>query len=243
MTQVELRQLGLLDYGTCLQMQRELFEGLIADRRINADSEKGGYLILCSHPHVYTLGKSGKAQNLLIGEEFLRSIGAKMVHTDRGGDITYHGPGQIVGYPILDLGVIGMGLREYIESLEQAVIDTIACWGIKGERDKGATGVWIRQTGRPLRKICAIGVRSSHSVTMHGLALNVNTDLKYFSYINPCGFCDRETTSIAAECGREIDMQQVCSTLTSRFEEIMNVKIINNKSYADRKEMGYQGAG
>lgn len=243
MTQVELRQLGTLDYGTCLNMQRELFDSLIDSRADNAARGNGGYMILCSHPHVYTLGKSGKAQNLLIGEQRLQSIGASFVETDRGGDITYHGPGQIVGYPIFDLGVIGLGLRQYIEYMEQAVMDTIARWGICGQRDEGATGVWISGGGRPLRKICAIGVRSSHSVTMHGFALNVNTDLRYFSYINPCGFTDRAVTSMAEECGRQIDMKQVCDVLTSRFEEIMNIKIINNKSYADRKEMGYQGAG
>ena len=243
MTQVELLQLGMLDYGTCLETQRELFEGLINSRASNAVTGNGGYLILCSHPHVYTLGKSGKAQNLLIGEQLLQSIGASFVSTDRGGDITYHGPGQVVGYPILDLGVVGLGLRQYIEYMEQAVIDTIARWGIEGQRDKGATGVWISGGGRPLRKFCAIGVRSSHSVTMHGFALNVNTDLRYFSYINPCGFTDRAVTSMAEECGKEIDIRQVCDELTRRFEEIMKIKIINNKSYADRKEMGYQGAG
>ena len=243
MTQVELLQLGTIDYGTCLEMQRELFENLINSRADNAAGGKGGYLILCSHPHVYTLGKSGKAQNLLIGEQALRKLGASFVTTDRGGDITYHGPGQVVGYPILDLGVVGLGLRQYIECMEQAVIDTIARWGICGRRDNGATGVWIGGDGLPLRKICAIGVRSSHSVTMHGFALNVNTDLRYFSYINPCGFTDRAATSMAEECGRQLDIRQVCDELVSRFEEIMKIEIINNKSYADRKEMGCQGAG
>ena len=166
------------------------------------------------HPPVYTLGKSGHAENLLVNQEALEAMGAQFFHIDRGGDITFHGPGQLVCYPILDLERIGIGLREYIEALEEAVIRTTARYGIAAGRIAGASGVWIGEgatpdgEGRP-RKICAIGVRSSRYVTMHGFALNVTTDLEWFSRINPCGFTDRGVTSIAAETGSQPSMQEV----------------------------------
>lgn len=183
-------------------------------------------LILCEHPHVYTLGKSGKAGNLLVDEAFLQRIGASYYHIDRGGDITYHGPGQLVGYPLLDLERLGMGLKEYIHALEQTVIDTVAEYGIRAGRVEGAAGVWLPADSRGgLRKICAIGVRSSHYVTMHGFALNVNTRLEYFSYINPCGFTDRGVTSMEKELGRSMEMAEVKRCYLSHFKKNMNVKI------------------
>ena len=169
----------------------------------------GTTILLVEHPPVYTLGKSGHAENLLVNQEALEAMGAQFFHIDRGGDITFHGPGQLVCYPILDLERIGIGLREYIEALEEAVIRTVAEYGIAAGRIAGASGVWIDPGKARPRKICAIGVRSSRYVTMHGFALNVTTDLEWFSRINPCGFTDRGVTSIAAETGSQPSMQEV----------------------------------
>jgi lipoyl(octanoyl) transferase len=191
------------------------------------EGAEAGYLITCQHPNVYTLGKSGKASNLLVDQNFLDRINATFYKIDRGGDVTYHGPGQLVVYPILDLERIGISLREYIYMAEQSVIDTIAEWGVVGERSEGATGVWIAAGGgRPLRKICAVGVRSSHWVTMHGLGFNISTDLRYFGYINPCGFTDRGVTSLSAEVGRPIEVSEVESVLLRHLEKNINIKII-----------------
>ena len=172
-------------------------------------ADDAGTVLLVEHPPVYTLGKSGHAENLLVNQEALEAMGAQFFHIDRGGDITFHGPGQLVCYPILDLERIGIGLREYIEALEEAVIRTVAEYGIAAGRIAGASGVWIDPGKARPRKICAIGVRSSRYVTMHGFALNVTTDLEWFSRINPCGFTDRGVTSIAAETGSQPSMQEV----------------------------------
>ena len=200
---IEVLDKGVIDYGDAWTQQQEHFNALLASTAHPGDNEARGVLMLCEHPHVYTLGKSGHANNLLVSETFLKSIGASYYHIDRGGDITYHGYGQLVGYPILDLSSIGehgLGLKEYIHLLEESVIATIAEWGIEGRRVDHATGVWLAATDtKPERKICAIGVKASRFVTMHGFALNVTTDLKYFSYINPCGFTDKGVTSMAAE--------------------------------------------
>lgn len=241
MQEVRYKDLGTIDYAECWQLQESIFTGIIhsksgAENRQQNDQrgEHGGEkviyeqtLILCEHPHVYTLGKSGAENNLLISNEFLQKIEATYYHIDRGGDITYHGPGQLVGYPILDLEQVGIGLREYIYSIEQAVIETVNEYGIKAGRTDAAAGVWLKTAGnKPIRKICAIGVRSSHYVTMHGFALNVNTDLGYFAHINPCGFKDRGVTSISKELGGvEVDMKQVKQRFISNFEKIINVKI------------------
>ena len=232
---------GIIDYAECWDYQRRLFDALVARkaclRRDSAapcqtpieveEGAEAGYLITCQHPNVYTLGKSGKASNLLVDQNFLDRINATFYKIDRGGDVTYHGPGQLVVYPILDLERIGISLREYIYMAEQSVIDTIAEWGVVGERSEGATGVWIAAGGgRPLRKICAVGVRSSHWVTMHGLGFNISTDLRYFGYINPCGFTDRGVTSLSAEVGRPIEVSEVESVLLRHLEKNMNIKII-----------------
>lgn len=229
---------GVIDYGTAWETQRHYFDGLLVETAAaGADGTEGihpsgsaprGVLMLCEHPHVYTLGKSGHANNLLVSETFLKSIGASYYHIDRGGDITYHGYGQLVGYPILDLSSIGergIGLKEYIHRLEESVIETIAEWGIVGRRVEHATGVWLEATAmRPERKICAIGVKASHYVTMHGFALNVTTDLKYFNYINPCGFTDKGVTSLAAELadtGREVPtLDEVKRVYVRHFERL-----------------------
>lgn len=203
---IEVLDEGVVDYATAWRKQRELFDGLLASSAVSSRPDGDGargVLMLCEHPHVYTLGKSGHANNLLVSKTFLASIGASYFHIDRGGDITYHGYGQLVGYPILDLSSVGeggLGLKEYIHRLEESVIATIAEWGIEGVRVPHATGVWLPAAGgRPERKICAIGVKASRFVTMHGFALNVSTDLRYFDYINPCGFTDKGVTSVAAE--------------------------------------------
>ncbi|MBQ4278896.1 MAG: lipoyl(octanoyl) transferase LipB [Rikenellaceae bacterium] len=182
-------------------------------------------LILCEHPAVYTLGKSGHEGNLLVDETFLRKINASYYRTDRGGDITFHGPGQLVGYPILDLERLGLGLREYVDLLEEAVIATAADYGIGAGRLAGATGVWVGAGGARPRKLCAIGVRSSRYVTMHGFALNVTTDLGYFGYINPCGFTDKGVTSLAAELGRAVMMDEVKVRYGRHFARLFGVEL------------------
>ena len=162
---------------------------------------------------------------MLVSEEYLRSIGAEFFHIDRGGDVTYHGPGQIVGYPILDLDKVGIGLREYIDLLEESVIGVCREWGIEAGRIAGASGVWLEPSTSRARKICAIGVRSSRYVTMHGFALNVATDMRYFQHINPCGFVDRGVTSLEKELGHEVDIEQVKEQLVKQLSEKLNVKI------------------
>ena len=228
MLTVRTIDLGRVPYRDCWEYQQRLFDVLTA--RKGDASDDAGWLLTVEHPPVYTLGKSGKAQNLLVGEEFLRAKGAEYYHIDRGGDITFHGPGQAVCYPILDLARLGIGLREYIFRLEESVIEVVGRYGIRGARIAGASGVWIGEgatpdgEGRP-RKICAIGVRSSRYVTMHGFALNVSTDLRWFSRINPCGFTDRGVASIASETGREVPMNEVKTRVLTHLSEILNVEI------------------
>lgn len=212
---------GLVPYQEAWMRQKNLFESLAEARRTASHYENR--LIFCQHPHVYTLGKHGKDSNLLLDEARLRRVGAELFRIDRGGDITYHGPGQLVCYPILNLEDYRLGLKGYIHLLEEAVIRVCALYGIEAGRVKGATGVWL-DTGMPQeRKICAIGVRSSHFVTMHGLALNVNTDLRYFSYINPCGFVDKGVTSISRELGHPVVMEEVTARLESALKELLHV--------------------
>lgn len=199
---------GLIDYAQAWQRQEALFN-LRLQQKASGEAEAIDRIILCEHFHVYTLGRSGKAANMLISEEQLRRIGASFFHIDRGGDITYHGPGQLVCYPILDLEHYGLGLKDYIHLIEEAVIRICAYYGIEAGRLEKATGVWLDAHEPRARKICAIGVRSSRYVTMHGLALNVCTDLRYFSYINPCGFVDKGVTSLSQELHREVTVQEV----------------------------------
>jgi lipoyl(octanoyl) transferase len=211
---------GLVPYAEAWERQHRLFNDLLA--RKQAGQPHGDCLILVEHPAVYTLGRSGKAGNMLLSEAQLQAIGATLFHIDRGGDITFHGPGQLVAYPILDLEHYGLGLKAYIHRLEEAVIRTCAAYGVKGDRVEGATGVWL-DVGTPReRKICAIGVRSSRFVTMHGLALNVNTDLNYFRYIHPCGFIDKGVTSLAVECGGPVDMQGVKDRLSREITTLIH---------------------
>ena len=185
------------------------------------------HLLFCEHPHVYTLGKSGAKNNLLINDKFLKQINASYFESNRGGDITYHGPGQLVAYPIFDLEQFDFLVKTYIEKLEQAVINTIAVWGIKGHRLEGATGVWLDiDQKQKTRKICAMGVRVSRWVTMHGLALNINTDLNYFNHINPCGFVDKGVTSMEKETGKQINFDDVKQELKQQLSQIFALDYI-----------------
>lgn len=224
------KDLGRMGYSECWDLQRSLFDRALEAKRHSVAADdlgayEAGWLLLVEHNPVYTLGKSGKSENMLVSEVYLRSIGAEFFHIDRGGDITFHGPGQVVGYPILDLEQVGIGLREYIDSIEGAVIDLCAEYGIVAGRVAGASGVWIDGGTARARKICAIGVKSSRYVTMHGFALNVNTDLRYFNHINPCGFADRGVTSLQKELGREVSMEEVKAKVINHLSEKLNVKI------------------
>lgn len=212
----------LIAYPEAWNRQEALFDELVAAKKQGASYINR--IILCEHPHVYTLGRSGKECNMLLSEEQLKAIGATYHHIDRGGDITYHGPGQLVCYPILNLEEFGWGLKEYVHHLEEAVIQVCASYGIEAGRVEGATGVWLDGGKLRARKICAIGVRSSHYVTMHGLALNVNTDLRYFSYINPCGFVDKGVTSLSQELGHEMEMAEVKQRLTSALYHELQIE-------------------
>ena len=210
---------NLIPYAEAWQRQTEWFDTLV---RAKAQGEPyENRIIMCEHPHVYTLGRSGKENNMLLNDDQLKAIQATLFHRDRGGDITYHGPGQITGYPVFDLDTWKLGLKQYIDRLEETIIRFLAIYGIKGERLAGATGVWIDPgVPRKARKICAIGVKSSRFVTMHGFALNINTDLDYFSLINPCGFKDKGVTSLEKEMGMEQDFEEAKARLHSLFTEM-----------------------
>ncbi len=221
-----LRDLGTMEYKACWDLQRALFDGLLERKRTSTQpNDEAGAILLVEHPPVYTLGKSGHAENLLVGRDALEKIGAEFFHIDRGGDITFHGPGQLVCYPILDLERLGIGLKSYIATLEEAVIRTVAQYGIEAGRLDGASGVWIDDGKRMPRKICAIGVHASRFVTMHGFALNVSTDLSWFSRINPCGFVDKGVASIEKETGETVAMDEVKALVIKFLGELLNVKI------------------
>jgi lipoyl(octanoyl) transferase len=220
-----LTDLSLIDYSAAWDMQERLFNHIIAQKKAGL-AETDNYLIFCEHPHVYTLGKSGSESNLLLDMIQLQAKDASFYRTNRGGDITYHGPGQIVGYPILNLETLVSGVREYIEKMEEAIILTLDHFGIKSERLSGATGVWL-DTGKPgrTRKICAIGVRTSHWVSMHGFAFNVNTNLQYFNYINPCGFTDKAVTSLSEELQKPVDMEEVKNILAKKLSMTLGLDL------------------
>jgi len=215
--------LGLRDFKETWDYQEHFFNLKVAEKgRPEGDGKTTpDRLIFVEHNHVYTLGKSGSEQNLLLDYIQLRARDASFYKIDRGGDITYHGPGQLVGYPIFDLEKLKLGLREYIHLLEEAIIRCISRFGIEGSRLEGATGVWIDpDKGARARKICAIGVRASRFVTMHGFALNVNTDLSYFNHINPCGFTDKGVTSIGKETGEKREMDDVKRVMYNTMREV-----------------------
>lgn len=212
-TDIIYRDLGSIEYAEAWDYQEELFHEILSLKKENAP-QTPNYLLFCEHPHVYTLGKSGSEKNLLINNEYLKKKEASFFRTNRGGDITYHGPGQIVGYPIIDLENFGLGIRRYIELLEESVILLLAKYSINAARLEGASGVWL-DAGKPgeARKICAIGVRASRYVSMHGFAFNINTDLDFFNSINPCGFIDKGVTSMQKELGAEQDIEAIKAEL------------------------------
>ena len=212
--------LGLKEYKACWDYQEERLNELVSQKRSTGKPTADNHFILVEHPHVYTLGKSGDEANMMANTEFLKKIEATYFKINRGGDITYHGPGQLVGYPIIDLEHYKIGVREYIERMEDAIIATVAEYGLEAGRKEGATGVWLQPDHKVrARKICAIGVRVSRYVTMHGFALNVNTDMRYYNYINPCGFASSAVTSIQQELGREISMDEVKEIAKKKFNE------------------------
>lgn len=217
----EYIDLGLIEYKDAWNKQED-FNKAIRDHK---DEQIKGKLIFCEHPHVFTMGKSGAQNNMLINDDFLKKIDASYYQSNRGGDITYHGPGQIVGYPIFDLEALHIGVKDYVHKLEEAIIITLKEYNIETTRLDGSTGVWLDVNTPNTRKICAIGVKISKAVTMHGFALNVNTDLNYFSYINPCGFVDKGVTSMAKELGSELDFEEVKSKLQKNIIAVFELNM------------------
>ncbi len=226
-----VKDLGLIEYKEAWEYQEHLFQKILdiksSNRRLGLSNTTPNYFLFVEHPHVYTLGKNGHHDHLLVSDEKLREIGAKFYNINRGGDITYHGPGQIVGYPILDLENFFTDIHKYLRLLEEMVIRTLREYGLKVERSNGETGVWL-DVGTPFaRKICAMGVRASRWVTMHGFALNVNTDLGYFDYMVPCGIKDKAVTSLNVELGvSHVPLSEVKSKLLQHFSTLFNAELI-----------------
>lgn len=223
--------LGLQDYQKVWDIQEKIFTELIQIKTMNyklpqcEQIQEFHHLIFCEHPHVYTLGKSGDEQNLLINQIELQEKDTQFIKTNRGGDITYHGPGQLVGYPIFDLESLNLSIKDYIGGIEEAIIKTIAEYGLKGKSADGAIGVWLDATDDlPERKICAIGVKVSKHVTMHGFALNINTNLDYYNYINPCGFLDKGVTSLQKELGKEMDYEEIKQKVKRHLMEMFHLE-------------------
>lgn len=226
-TSIILQDLGTADFKETWDYQTSLLQEIvdikISNRRENRNEPTKNYFLYVEHPHVYTLGKSGDLKNLLLNERQLKEKGASFYKINRGGDITYHGPGQIVGYPILDLENFFTDIHKYLRLLEESIILTIAEYGLKGMRSEGETGVWL-DVGTPFaRKICAMGIRSSRWVTMHGFALNVNTDLGYFDNIIPCGITDKAVTSMEAELNKKVDLEEVKAKILKHFTTLFEV--------------------
>lgn len=217
--------LKTISFKDAWDYQEKLFQKIIEGKRAKADSYHQ-YLLFCEHPHVYTLGKSGEEKNLLISEEFRAEKDIEYFRINRGGDITYHGPGQLVGYPIIDLEEYKIGVKRYIYLLEEVIIHTLKTFGISATRLDGIIGVWLdADIPAKARKICAIGVRTSRFVTMHGFAFNINTDLKFFDYINPCGITDKGVTSIEKELGHPVDFDEVSDVVKEKFREVFEMQI------------------
>ncbi|GAB3640486.1 lipoyl(octanoyl) transferase LipB [Spirosoma arcticum] len=232
--QVEVRELGLVEYGATWDEQERLFAQIVDQKLRNrtlpddAQLPTPNYLLFCEHPHVYTLGTSGHTDNLLVDQDRLTNeLGASFFKIRRGGDITYHGPGQLVGYPILDLDNFFTDIHRYMRLLEESIILTLADYGLNAGRIDGLTGVWLDNEGGPEpRKICAMGVKASRWVTMHGFALNVNTDLSYFNHIVPCGITDKAVTSMAAELGHSASLTEVADHVWKHMSGLFEMKLI-----------------
>jgi len=231
---VYYQNLGLIDYKEAWDYQEKIFNEIIQEKLQNRERQFGdksltpNYLLLCQHPHVYTLGKSGDSNNLLINESELKKRGASFYHINRGGDITYHGPGQIVGYPIIDLDNFTTDIHKYLRFLEEAIILTLQEFGINGGRIPGLTGVWLDTDNKAkARKICAIGVKTSRWVTMHGFALNVNTNLDFFNYIVPCGIDDKAVTSLSKELNRNVEISNVEEKVKRNIEKVFEMELVD----------------
>ena len=229
---VKFEDLKSIDYKEAWDYQKKLFNEIaevkIANMKKTAEQieETKNYLLFCEHPHVYTLGKHGSEKNLLVDAIQLQAKDATFYKIDRGGDITYHGPGQIVGYPIIGVNNFSLGIRDYIFNIEESIILTLKEYNINAERLKGATGVWLDTHDKSkTRKICAIGVKSSHWITMHGFAFNVNTNLDYFNYINPCGFVDKGVTSMQKEISKKIDFEEVKLKLKNNIARVFGMTL------------------
>ena len=227
---VIFKDLELIDYKKCWDYQEEIFAKTIEikrnNRRKNISVQTENTLIFCEHPHVYTLGKNGDANNLLVNEEHLKIREASFYRINRGGDITYHGPGQIVGYPILDLENFFTDIHKYLRLLEESVILTLKEYGLNGERSHGETGVWFDVGSHKARKICALGVKSSRWVCMHGFAFNINTDLTYFDSIVPCGILDKQVTSLQKELNEEVEILEVKQKLKTHIANLFEMELI-----------------
>lgn len=226
---VIFKDLGSINFKEAWDYQKNLFGQILELKKYNEQlpiceqNTNYNYLLFCEHPHVYTIGKSGSENNLLINKNSLENKGVQFYKIDRGGDITYHGPGQIVGYPIFNLEAFSMGVKQYIHNLEETVILTLENFAVQAGRLKGATGVWLDPDDpEKAHKICAIGVKASRYVSMHGFAFNVNTDLAYYNYINPCGFIDKGVTSMQKELGKKINLEDVKDNLLKSFERVFN---------------------
>lgn len=231
MPEVIFKQLGLIDYKEAWDIQEDLFQDTISDKIKIRNGEEGittkNYLLFCEHPHVYTLGKSGSQDNLLLNDKELKDNSASFYKINRGGDITYHGPGQLVAYPIFDLDHFFSDIHKYLRFLEEAVINTLLEYGIKSGRVEGLTGVWIDGDSPKARKICALGVKSSRWVTMHGIGFNVNSDLAYFGNIIPCGIDDKAVTSMEKELGSKLDMKEVSEVLKQNLAKQFGFSYVN----------------
>jgi len=230
---VFFRDLGLIDYREAWDLQEQLFNEIVERKLANRQLDEGQklihhhHLLFCEHPHVYTLGRSGDEKNLVVSEKDLQKLQATFYRNNRGGDITYHGPGQIVGYPILDLDHFFTDIHKYLRFLEEGVILTLKEYGINAGRIDGCTGVWLDwNDNKRARKICALGVRCSRWVTMHGFAFNVNTDLTYFDHIIPCGIRDKSVTSMEKELGRKLDMSEVKEKLKKNLCVLFGIRLI-----------------
>ena len=227
---VTFKDLGLIDFKKCINYQESLFSEILAIKSNNRKKKRSdatkNYLLFCEHPHVYTLGKSGNKNNLLLSEDNLKNCGANFYNINRGGDITYHGPGQIVGYPILDLENFFTDIHKYLRLLEEAVILTLNDFDLFAERSKGETGVWFDVGTKRARKICAFGVKSSRWATMHGFAFNINCDLSYFDNIIPCGIVDKKVTSLEQEKKEKMDLKEVKKKLQNHIVNLFEMEII-----------------
>jgi len=214
-TKINFIESGIIRYDEAYKIQEGIFNKKLKNKKNGI--ENCFDILICEHPHVYTIGKSGNENNLLINDSFLQKINATYYKSNRGGDITYHGPGQLVVYPIIDLDILKMGTKDYIYRLEYMIIDLLKEYSIKGEISKGNIGVWLDAGTENERKICSIGVKISRGITMHGFALNVNTDLSYFKHINPCGFINKGVTSMKKELGRDVDFKEVVEKVKIRI--------------------------